>query len=149
MEILLFMKWNQELFITNIKKTCQIRVSNIIVELVKFAESDADLISWGRGDDYGTMTFKCKSIDYGLLSLFQLTSNGKIKFPLNQLKSKISRKEIIRDYQLKLESNFMMYFDEEKYPIDIYYSIDELFVMQVEVQKFILTVQGIAARLHQ
>ena len=75
-------KWNQELFIKNIKKSCQIRVSNIIVELVKFSETDADLISWGRGDDYGTMTFKCKSIDYGLLSLFQLTSNGKIKFQI-------------------------------------------------------------------
>ena len=43
----------------------------------------------------------------------------------------------------------MMYFDEEKYPVDIFYTIDELFVMQVEVQKFILTVQGISARLHQ
>ena len=142
-------KWNQELFIKSIKKNCQIRVSNIIVDLVKFAETNADLVSWGRGDDYGTMTFKCKSIDYGFLPLFQLTSNGKIKFPLNHLKLKVSRKEIIRDYQLKLESNFMLYFDEEKYPVDIFYTIDELFVMQVEVQKFILTVQGISARLHQ
>ena len=43
----------------------------------------------------------------------------------------------------------MMYFDDEMYPTDIYYTIDELFVMQVEVQKFILTIQGVAARLHQ
>ena len=142
-------KWNQELFIKSIKENCQTRISNIVIELVKFAEEDADLVSWGRGEDYGTMTFKCKSIDYGLIPLFQLTSNGKIKFPLNQLKVKITRKEIIRDYQLKLESNFMMYFDEEKYPVDIFYTIDELFVMQIEVQKFMLTVQGISARLHQ
>ena len=142
-------KWNQELFISNIKKNCQIRVSNIVVDLVKFAGTNADLVSWGRGEDYGTMTFKCKSIDYGFLPIFQLTSNGKIKFPLNHLKLKVNRKEIIKDFQLKLESNFMMYFDEEKYPVDIYYTVDELFVMQVEVQKFILTVQGISARLHQ
>jgi len=142
-------KWNQELFIKSIKENCQTRISNIVVELVKFAEIDADLVSWGRGEDYGTMTFKCKSIDYGFIPLFQLTSNGKIKFPLNQLKVKINRKEIIRDYQLKLESNFMMYFDEEKYPVDIFYTIDELFVMHIEVQKFMLTVQGISARLHQ
>ena len=142
-------KWNQELFIKNIKENCQTRISNIVVELVKFAEVDADLVSWGRGEDYGTMTFKCKSIDYGFIPLFQLTSNGKIKFPLNQLKVKINRKEIIRDYQLKLESNFMMYFDEEKYPVDIFYTIDELFVMHIEVEKFMLTVQGISARLHQ
>ena len=95
------------------------------------------------------MTFKCKSIDYGTLSLFNLTSNGQIKFPLNALRSKIIKKEIVRDYQLKLESNFMMYFDEDVYPSDVFYSIDELFVMQVEVQKFILTIQGVAARLHQ
>ena len=83
-------KWNQELFIKNIKKNCQIRVSNIVVDLVKFAETNADLVAWGRGEDYGTMTFKCKSIDYGYLPLFQLTSNGKIKFPLNHLKLKVS-----------------------------------------------------------
>ena len=142
-------KWNQDLFIKSIKDNCQTRVSNVVVEIVKFAENDADLVSWGRGEDYGTMTFKCKSIDYGYIPLFQITSNGKIKFPLNQLKLKINKKEIIRDYQLKLESNFMMYFDEEKYPVDIYYTIDELFVMQVELQKFILMIQGISARLHQ
>ena len=142
-------KWNQDLFIKSIKDNCQTRVSNVVVEIVKFAENDADLVSWGRGEDYGTMTFKCKSIDYGYIPLFQITSNGKIKFPLNQLKLKINKKEIIRDYQLKLESNFMMYFDEVKYPVDIYYTIDELFVMQVELQKFILMIQGISARLHQ
>ena len=71
------------------------------------------------------------------------------KFPLNFLKQKIIKKEIVREYQLKLESNFMMYFDEEVYPTDIFYTIDELFVMQIEVQKFTLTIQGISARLHQ
>ena len=142
-------KWNQDLFIKTIKDQCQVRISNIVVELVKFAESDADIISWGRGEGYGTMTFKCKSFDYGILPLFHLTSNGQIKFPLNLLRQKITKKEIVNDYQLKLESNFMMYFDDEMYPSDIYYTIDELFVMQIEVKKFILTIQGISARLHQ
>ena len=142
-------KWNQELFIKTVKNTCQIRISNIVVDLVKFAENEADIISWGRGEGHGTMTFKCKSIDYGIISLFHLTSNGQIKFPLNSLKQKISKKEIVKDYQLKLESNFMMYFDEGVYPIDIFYTIDELFVMQIEVRKFILAIQGLSARLHQ
>ena len=61
----------------------------------------------------------------------------------------MNQSEIIRDFQLKLESNFMMYFDEEMYPSDIPYTIDELFVMQIEVQKFTLTIRGISARLHQ
>tara|TARA_Y100000816_G_C26058772_1_gene555811 strand:- start:581 stop:1015 length:435 start_codon:yes stop_codon:yes gene_type:complete len=142
-------KWDKDLFIKTIKESCQTRISNIVVDLVKFTEDEADSISWGRGQGYGTMTFKCKSIDYGLLPLFHLTSNGQIKFPLNHLKQKINKKEIIREYQLKLESNFMMYFDEEVYPTDIFYTIDELFVMQIEVQKFILTIQGLSARLHQ
>ena len=142
-------KWDKDLFIKTIKESCQTRISNIVVDLVKFTEDEADSVSWGRGEGYGTMTFKCKSIDYGLIPLFHLTSNGQIKFPLNHLKQKISKKEIIREYQLKLESNFMMYFDEEVYPTDIFYTIDELFVMQIEVQKFILTIQGLSARLHQ
>jgi hypothetical protein len=142
-------KWNKELFIKTVKESCQTRISNIIVDLVKFTEDDADSIGWGRGEGYGTMTFQCKSIDYGLIPLFHLTSNGQIKFPLNSLKQKILKKEIVREYQLKLESNFMMYFDEEVYPVDIFYTIDELFVYSKEVQKFILTIQGISARLHQ
>ena len=142
-------KWNQELFIKSIKENCQTRISNIVVDLVRFAESEADIVSWGRGDGYGTMTFKCKSIDYGVIPLFHITSNGQIKFPLNTLKLKIAKKEIVNEYQLKLESNFMMYFDEEKYPTDIFYTIDKLFVMQIEVKKFILAIQGISARLHQ
>ena len=140
---------NQELFIKTAKETCQTRISNIVVDLVKFAETEADVVSWGRGEGHGTMTFKCKSIDYGILSLFHLTSNGQIKFPLNSLKSKIIKKEIVRDYQLKLESNFMMYFDEDEQPSDIFFNVDELFLMKTEIDKFIFTIQGITARLHQ
>ena len=142
-------KWNKELFIKTVKESCQTRISNIIVDLVKFTEDDADSIGWGRGEGYGTMTFQCKSIDYGLIPLFHLTSNGQIKFPLNFLKQKILKKEIVREYQLKLESNFMMYFDEDDCPSDIYFNIDDLFLMKSEVDKFIFTIQGISARLHQ
>ena len=142
-------KWNKELFIKTIKESCQTRISNIVVDLVKFTEKEADLITWGRGEGNGTMTFKCKSIDYVIVPLFHLTSSGQIKFPLNLLKQKIIKKEIVREYQLKLESNFMMYFDEEVYPTDIFYTVDELFVYSKEVQRFILTIQGISARLHQ
>ena len=77
---------NYKIFIKSIKENCQTRISNIVVDLVRFAESEADIVSWGRGDGYGTMTFKCKSIDYGVIPLFHITSNGQIKFPLNSLK---------------------------------------------------------------
>jgi len=142
-------KWNKDIFLKTVKSKCNIRIANTITELVKFTELEADLISWGRGEGYGTMTYKCKSIDYGLLPVFHITSNGQIKFPLNYLKTKIHKKEIYRDFQLKLESNFMMYFDNEVYPADIFFAIDELFVMKVELDRFIQAVQGMTARLHQ
>ena len=142
-------KWNKDTFISHSKKDCEPRISNIIVDLVNFSDSEADVLAWGRGKGYGTMTYKCKSEDYGVLPLFHLTTNGQIKFPLNFLRTKIQKKEIINDFQLKLESNFMMYFDEDDCPSDIYYNIDDLFLMKSEVDKFIFTIQGISARLHQ
>jgi hypothetical protein len=142
-------KWNKDNFILHSKRDCEARISNILVDLVNFSDIEADIISWGRGKGYGTMTFKCKTEDYGILPLFHLTTHGNIKFPLNLLRTKIAKKEIINDFQLKLESNFMMYFDEDVCPSDIFYSIDELFLMKAEVNKFIFTIKGISARLHQ
>ena len=142
-------KWNKDTFIESSKSICEIRISIVIVELIKFSETTADIISWGRGEGYGTMTYKCKSYDYGAVPLFHLTTHGQIKFPLNYLRSKILKKEIINDYQLKLESNFMMDFDEEEYPTDVFYTLDDLFVMHIEVEKFINTIISVSARLHQ
>ena len=142
-------KWNKGTFVCTIKDKCEPSISNVIIDLVNFAESDADVISWGRGEGYGTMTYKCKSEDYGILPLFHITTNGQIKFPINLLRSKIRKKEIINDFQLKLESNFMMYFDEESCSSDVFYNIDDLFLMKSEVDKFVFTVRGISARLHQ
>ena len=142
-------KWNKDTFVCTVKDKCEPRISNVIIDLVNFADSDADVISWGRGEGYGTMTFKCKSEDYGTLPLFHITTNGQIKFPINLLRSKIRKKEIINDFQLKLESNFMMYFDEESCSADVFYNIDDLFLMKSEVDKFVFTVRGISARLHQ
>ena len=142
-------KCNKNTFESSAKSTCQIRISNIVVELVKFAENDADLVTWGRGEGYGTMTFKCKTSDFGVLPLFHLTTSGQIKFQINFLRSKIDRREIIRDYQLKLESNFMMDFDEIEYPIDVFHNIGDLFTIKSEINKFEFAIQGMTARLRQ
>ena len=141
--------WNKENFILASKKACIPSISNFIVALVNFCDENADSISWGRGKGYGTLTFKCNSLDYGSISLFHLTTNGQIKFPLNNLRIKVDHKEIINDYQLKLESNFMMDFHEEKYPFDKFLNVDELFLMKSEINRFIVTIQSVSARLHQ
>jgi len=142
-------KWNKDTFVQTTKSKCEPRISNIILALVNFTDDEADQVTWGRGEGYGTMTYKCKSVDFGIIPLFHLTTNGQIKFPLNLLRHRILKKEIISDFQLKLESNFMMYFDEDEQPSDIFFNVDELFLMKTEIDKFIFTIQGITARLHQ
>ena len=132
-------KLDKKTFIKKTKSDCLSHVSMLTMDLIKFAENDADQIVWGSGDQYGTMTFKCKSIDYGFLPLFYITTNGKIKFSINLLRSKVNRTEIIRDFQLKLESHFLMDFDSFDYPADVYHSLEEMFTMRSEVNKFITT----------
>ena len=143
------LKWDKDTFIKATKDTCKPHISNIILDLVKCAEVTADVVQWGRGTGYGTMRFKCKTDDYGVLALFEITTKGQINFLLNALRSKVRKKEILHDYQLKLESNFMIDFDEEGYTSDIYHDIDEVFTIKQEVDKFINTIKGITDRLHQ
>ena len=95
------------------------------------------------------MVFKCKSDDFGLVPLFHLTTDGFIKFQLNYLRDNIGKREIVRDFQLKLESNFLMDFDQDEYPTDLFHEVDELFNIKHEVEKFEDTIQGISARLRQ
>ena len=142
-------KWNKAAFISSTKENCEPRVQTTIMDLVRFAERDADQVSWGRGEGYGTMTFKCKSDDYGIIPLFHITTNGQIKFQLNYLRQRVRKKEILRDYQLKLESNFMMDFGEADYISDIYHKMGDMFTIRTEVEKFVQTIQGIAHRLRQ
>ena len=142
-------KWNKDMFIQQAKTFCQPNVSNVIVDLVKFAENDADQITWGRGEGHGTMTFRCKSDDFGDLSLFHITTNGQIKFQVNYLRSKIDKPEIMNDFQLKLETNFLLDLDCQRYPSDIFHNLDELFTIKKEVDSFVNAIQGITARLRQ
>ena len=142
-------KWTKNTFIKTTKNNCISHVSMIMLDLIKFSEDNADQIVWGSGDHYGTMTYKCKSIDHGFIPLFYITTQGRIKISINLLRSKLSQPEIIKDFQLKLESNFLMDFDSEDYPSDIYHSLEDLFTMRSEVNRFTTTIQSISARLHQ
>ena len=142
-------KWTKNTFIKKTKNNCLSHVSMILMDLIKFSEDNADQIVWGNGDQYGTMTFKCKSMDHGFIPLFYITTQGRIKISMNLLRAKVSQPEIIRDFQLKLESNFLMDFDSEDYPSDIYHSLEDLFTMRSEVNRFTTTIQSVSARLHQ
>ena len=137
------------LFIKKAKSECAAHISNVILDLVKFTEEHADITQFGKGDGQGTMRFKCKTDDFGILPLFEITTNGQINFLINSLRSKVKKREILRAYQLKLESNFMIDFSTEFYPSDIYEQIDNVFTIKHDVDKFLETIQAISDRLHQ
>ena len=52
-------KWNKENFIKTVKNNCFGHTTNVIVDLVNFSEDNAEKIEWGKGENCGTMTFKC------------------------------------------------------------------------------------------
>ena len=134
-------KWNKDTFIQKAKDSCYPHISNVLIDLVNFADNNADNISWGKGKGFGTMVFQCKSDDFGMVPLFHITTNGHIKFQLNYMRDNVAKREIVRDFQLKLESNFLMDFDEEGYPNDLFHQVDELFNIKHEVEKFENTIE--------
>ena len=142
-------KWDKDTFIKKAKIECEAHISHYILDLVKFAEEHADIVQWGKGDGQGTMRFKCKTDDFGILPLFEVTTNGQINFLINSLRSKVKKREILRAYQLKLESNFMIDFSPEFYPSDIYHQVDDVFTIKHDLDKFVDTIQTISDRLHQ
>lgn len=142
-------KWDKNTFIQTAKINCEPHISNIVLDLVKFAETGADIVQWGKGEGHGTMRYKCKSDDYGILPLFEITTNGQINFLINSLRSKVRKREILRAYQLKLESNFMIDFSPEFYPSDVYHEVEDVFTIKHDVDKFVDTIQTISDRLHQ
>ena len=142
------MKWDKTKFVSELRKNSSREVAKIGETLCNFTERDADEASWGRGDEYGTMTYKSKS-DFGLLSVFQITSKGQIKFCLNLFRQKDVPKNILRDYVIKLESNFLRDYDPVNYPIDSLEDMGELFTTGAQLDKLMNCIEGIAYRLRQ
>lgn len=141
-------KWNPVTFIKVAKQKCPPHVVNVLEELVKFTHAEADVVGWGRGDETGMVTFKARS-DEGLLPLFNITTDGHVKFYINYLRDKKVAKEIIRDYQMKIESTFLLELDEDVYPQDLGHPVDDLFHTHNQIERFKHTIQGVTARLHQ
>ena len=94
------------------------------------------------------MTFRCDSDD-GNIPLFHMTSIGQLNLQINFMRSKEIPPMVIRDVVIKLESNFLMDYDEEGYPSDVFVSMEDLFHTQSQVDKFIKTMEGATYRLKQ
>ncbi len=141
-------KWDKESFIEDMRGKCSREIAKIGLTIIEFAEKNADEISWGRGVEHGTLTFRCRS-DFGIVPIFHMTSNGTIKVQINFLRHKGVPKQVIRDMVMKMESNFLREYDEVNHPVDTFEPMEELFHTSFQVEKFLNTVEGCCYRLRQ
>ena len=141
-------QWSKESFINHINETCENDIVIICLDLIDFSEKTSDDLSWGTGDDFGTMTYRCNS-DHGMLPLFRLSSNGKINLQINFLRSKNLHKQVLDDMIIKFESNFLREYDEDSYPSDSYEPIEDLICTHNQLETFMRTIEGCTYRLKQ
>lgn len=130
------------------RANCSQEVAKVGNAIIEFSEKHSDEISWGRGSDHGTLTFRCNS-DFGVLPLFHMTSEGMLNIQINFLRSKGISKQIMLDMVRKLESNFLRDYDEIVYDVDTFEPIEELFYTSTQVEKFLNTMEGCCYRLRQ
>ena len=142
------MKWSKKMFVNHINEICENDVAMICLELIDFSEKTSDELSWGTGEDFGTMTYRCNS-DYGLLPLFRLSSHGKINLQLNFLRSKKLHKQVLQDMIIKFESNFLRDYDQESYPSDSYEPLEDLICTNKQLHSFMKAIEGCTYRLKQ
>jgi len=141
-------KWTKNIFMDDMRDKCSREVAKIGEQIISFSEKHAEEISWGRGDDHGTMTFRANS-DVGILPIFHMTSEGQLNLQINFLRSKELPKQVLRDMIVKLESNFLREYDAYYYPVDTYEPMDMMFNTSAQVVKFLSTVEGCVYRLKQ
>jgi len=147
-EFNLMAKWDKESFIEDMQSKCNREVTKIGKKIIEFSENNADEITWGRGTEHGTLTYRAES-DFGVLSVFHLTSEGKINLQINFLREKNLPPQVMRDLTVKLESNFLLEFDEEMYPIDVFTEVEDLFHTTSQIDKFIKAIETFSYRLRQ
>ena len=129
-------------------ENCSREVAKIGNAIIDFSEKYADEVSWGRGNDHGTLTFRCNS-DFGVLPLFHMTSEGTLNIQVNFLRSKGVPRQVLLDVVRKLESNFLREYDAVMYDVDTFEPISELFFTSSQVDKFLNTMEGCCYRLRQ
>ena len=140
--------WDKNVFIDHLRKNCTREIAKIGMSIIEFSEKYADDISWGRGYDHGTLTYRCDT-DVGQIPLFHMTSTGQLNLQINFMRNKEIPPMVIRDMVLKLESNFLRDYDETEYPSDVFVPMDELFHTENQVEKFLKTIEGCTYRLRQ
>ena len=78
-----------------------------------------------------------------------MTSEGQLNLQINFLLIKNVTRQDLRDIIVKLESIFLVGFDEEMYPTDTFESMNELFHTSNQVEKCLQAIEGCTYRLKQ
>lgn len=141
-------KWTKEQFVEDMRNKCSREIAKIGEKIIEFSDTHATEVTWGRGDDHGTFTFRSDS-DVGILPLFHMTSSGQMNFQINFLREKELPKQVMRDLVVKMEANFLRDYDNESYPIDGYEEMEYLFHTYSQVDKFLSAIEGCVYRLKQ
>ena len=142
------MKWTKEKFVEDLRNNCSREIAKIGEQIIEFSEKNATEMSWGRGDDHGTFTFRCSS-DFGMLPLFHMQSDGQLNLQINFVGEYDWPNLVMRDMLVKLEANFLRDYDAESYPVDSYEEMEFMFHTHTQVDKFISTIEGCVYRLKQ
>ena len=140
--------WDRVLFVNHMRANCNREIANIGLSIIEFSEAYGTDLSWGRGTDHGTLTYRCDS-DIGPLPLFHMTSKGQLNLQINFMRNREIPPMVIQDIVLKLESNFLRDYDIEGYPSDVFVPMEELFHTQSQVDKFLKAMEGATYRLKQ
>lgn len=93
--------WDRRTFLAKAGQSNEPAVLTIMEELLRFAEVEADKVSWGRGQQYGSFTFKIRARE-ALVSVYTVWTGGSVSFRLNDIRKKLS-KEILRDFVGRLK----------------------------------------------
>lgn len=72
-------KWTKKIFIEDMRDKCSREVAKIGEQIIDFSEKYAEEVTWGRGEDHGTFTFRTNS-DVGIIPLFHMTSDDSLIF---------------------------------------------------------------------
>ena len=67
--------WDKDLFIDHMREQCNREIAKVGVMIIEFTEKHADDVSWGRGSDHGTLTFRCDT-DVGYDTIVSHDLNG-------------------------------------------------------------------------
>ena len=112
-------KWTKERFVEDLRNKCTREVAKISERIIEFSDTHATEVSWGRGGDHVTFTFRADS-DVGMLPLFHMTSEGQMNFQINFMREKDLPKQVMKDLIVKMEANFLRDYDADSYPVDAY-----------------------------